>query len=422
MKRFLILIFLGIFSQVAYSQVSGAAALITLNELDATVSKQIQSIDNLATNAIGNTGSMLLSVSARLRKDINETIGNTDKMLRENQLNIYNQLINLQSDFNIAIKENVENVGVIATRLTETMDNFIIKKKEPVIYKYETQSFIKGYTGNYTFKIKGKNFNHSDNIVIDVNGKKIKPVQRSYSELVFKIDSSDIKPVAENTFFVNAEIGLKWRKGLFRKKMQTNEPFIIPVYPLQIGSVTVFYEQALPERKVSDPISYSCDCHTGSSDWQGNPRHGSTAFNILPTGGRTIDPASYKVTEWYHRYHGGYSFNHVTGQQIQGNITCESNHTPYGGGGSATLKFTYTEYEIIYPIHKNQTSVKDITTVNPILFDLPDPVDDKRPTVNYVRIYTFDNKEIILTENAPNKLFELRHNQVTDDVTVAWKN
>jgi hypothetical protein len=422
MKKFLIIICLGLFSGAGHSQVSGAVALATLNELDASVSKQIQSIDNLATNAIGNTGNMLLSVSARLRKDINETIGNTDRMLREHELTIYNQLINLQSDFNKAIKGNLELLNDIVTRATETMDNFIVKKTEPVVYSYVTPSFIKKHTGDYTAKIKGKNFNRSEDILLSINGKNLKPVQKNYQELIFVIDSAQINAVTPNASFANAELHFKWRKGLFRKKMKTNEPFIIPVYPLEIGNVTVFYEQALPERKYTDLITYSCDCHTGSSDWQGNPRHGTTAFNILPTSGRTIDPASLSNVDFHRRYNGGRYFDHVTDQQIQGRLTCESDHRPYGGGGSSSLKFGYKEYEIIYPVHKNQTPIKEITTVNPVLFDLPDAVDNKRPNINYVRINTFDNKEIILTPNAPDKLFELRLNPATYDVTVAWKN
>lgn len=422
MKRILLTLLLGILFHTSYSQVTAATALVALDEIDATVTKQLQTIDNLATNAIGNTGNMVLSISARLRKDINETIGNTDKALRENQLNLYNQILNLSNDFNEVIKGNLKEVDVITTRVTETLDNFIIAKKEPRIYKYDTEPFIKEYTGYYTFKVRGKNFDKSESVFITVNNKQVPPIQSNYNELIFKIDSSDIVISKVNDHYVDAQINFKWKKGLFNKRMETQVPFIIPVIPLNIGEVTVFFDQSLPERKYSENISYSCDCRTGASSWSGSRRHSNTAFNIIPTNGRLIDPNTVNVISWSQRYGGGYSFDYKTEQQIRGYISCRSESQPRGGGGSSSLTFTYKEYEIIYPIHKKQSNTQKLTSVNPIIFDLPDPVDNKRPNISYALVKTFDNKEFILTPSNPNKFFDLRLNPVTDDVIVNWKN
>ncbi|MFA7650571.1 MAG: hypothetical protein WCY06_09610 [Flavobacteriaceae bacterium] len=422
MTKFFLTLLLGLSINFSYAQVTGTAALIALDEIDATVTKQLQTIDNLATNAIGNTGNMILSVSSRLRTDINETIGNTDKILRENQLNLYNQLLNLSNDFNDVIKGNLKEVDVITTRLTETIDNFIIPKKEPRIFKYETQSFIKGYAKNYTFKLRGKNFDKSDEVFVYINGKKISPIQVNYNELVFRIDSSDVILFSNDKYYSNAEINFKWRKGLFNKKKETIVPFIIPITPMEIGEATVFYEQALPEKKYTEPISYSCQCTTGSSSWTGSARKSSTAFNIIPTGGKLIDPNSVEVSSWTQRYGGNYSFDHKTEQQIKGEISCKSESQPKGGGGYSSLTFTYREYQIIYPLHKKQTNTLRLTSVNPIVFDLPEPIDGKRPNINYVIIKTYDNKEFVLTPTTLNKYFELKINPVTDDIIVSWKN
>lgn len=421
MKIFLLAFLLGFVLNSAHAQVSAAAALIVLDEVDAKVSKQLQTIDNLATNAIGNTGNMILSASARLRKDINETIGNTDKALRENQLNLYNQLLSLSSDFSEAIQTNLSSVDLIATRVTATLDNFLIKEKEPRIYKYESKAFIKSYDPSYTFKVVGKNFDQADNIFLKVNNKVIKPSQLNYSELIFKVDSTDINSTSRGAYLSNTQIVFEWTKGLFNSKKQSIVPFIIPTLPLHIGDVTVFYEHALPERKYSEPIDYNCNCSTGSSSWSGSRRRSSTAFNILPTGGRLIDPASISVKNWNQRYGGGNHFDHKTEQQIKGVITCQSEGQPYGGGGFSTLTFSYREYEIVYPNHKKSTEAQRITSVNPVVFDLPDPVDGKRPNISYAKVKTFDNKEFVLVPNAQSPLFDLRLNPVTDDVVVSWK-
>lgn len=405
----------------SYSQISGATTLLALDEVDATISRQLQTIENLATNAIGNAGNMILSASARLRKDINETIGNTDKVLRENQLDIYNQILNLMSDFNKAIQSDLAEVDIIATRVTETIDNFAIKKQEPIIYKYDTQTFIRGYTPYYTFKVKGKNFDKSESIVIKINGRDYEPIQVNYNELVFKIDSNSIHSEEGEIHFSKAEILFKWQKGIFNRKMESKVPFIIPISPLQLGEVTVFYEQALPERKYYQAISYSCGCRTGASSWTGDTERSSTSFNIIPTGGKLIDPNTVKVKSWRQRYGGGYSFDHKTEQQIRGQITCRSESQPRGGGGSSSLTFTYQEFEIIYPIKKSKTLTTKITSINPVIVELPDPVDNNKANISYAVINTFDNKEIIVTPTGLNNYFDLRINPVTNDIVISWK-
>ena len=63
----------------------------------------------------------------------------------------------------------------------------------------------------------------------------------------------------------------------------------------------------------------------------------------------------------------------------------------------------------------------DVSTVNPVLFKLPEPVDGKRPNISYVRVLTYDNKEVILTPNEKNRYFTLKINPVTDDVSINWR-
>lgn len=421
MKKLLVTILLGFCLNNCYSQVTGAAALIALDEIDATMTRQLQTIDNLATNAIGNSGNMMLSLSARLRKDINETIGNTDKVLRENQLALFNQIQNLSSDLDTAIKEDIENIDVVASKISEALDNLLIKKKEPRIFKYETGTFIREYSKEYAFKVKGKNFDQTKDQYVLLNGKKIKPVQTNYNELIFRIDSADIQTIEKNSYYADAKIVFHWRKGIFRVKKVKQEPFLIPIAPLNIGELTVFYEQKLPELKFSDYISYSCECSTGSSDWLGNQEKNTVVFNLNPTGGRLFDPTSIERTKWEQRHGGGYKFDFTTEQQIKGKISCKSDGKPKGGGGFSTLTFRYKEMETIYPIHKKQTAIQKITSVNPLVVELPDPVDSNRPNINYALVKTFDNKEIVLTPSKTDKLFDLRINPVTDDIIISWK-
>lgn len=405
------------------AQTSAAAALIVLEEIDAKVSNQINSIDNVATNAIGNSGNMILSMTSRLKKDIDDTIGTTDKILRENQQNLYNQILNLSDEFNKIVAERIDQIDLIAAKISMAAKDFLVKDKEPNVLKYNIPPFIKNYTKEYFIKVNGANFDRSESITMNINGKSYTPVQSNHLELIFKIDSTQIKPTASQKY-IEANIHYKWSTGLFKKKKNKVEPFIIPIIPLNIGKATVFYEQETPERRYTDPISYSCDCRTGSSSWNGSRRHSSTAFNFNPSGGRKFDPNSIVVPNngWSQRYGGGYSFDHKTEQQIRGVITCSSEAQPYGGGGSSSLTFTYKEFDIIYKIKKDQTVEKEISCVNPVLFDLPDPNDGKRPNVSYVKIFTYDNKEIILTPSITNSFFKIETNPVTYDVIVQWKN
>src|SRR5690606_29597118 len=121
------------------------------------------------------------------------TIGNTDKILRENQVSMFNLLNNLLSEFNSNIENNIDKLDLTTTKVTQAMNDFIKTKTEPNIFGYLTESFIKGYTSNYTLKIKGNSFDRSKSIYILIGNKLIKPIQSSYNELLFKIDSIDIK-------------------------------------------------------------------------------------------------------------------------------------------------------------------------------------------------------------------------------------
>lgn len=417
---FLSLVMLLLFNSLQ-AQTSAATALIALNEIDDTVSKQINSIDNLVTNAIGNSGNMMLSLTARLRKDINETIGNTDKVLRENQQNSYNQILSLSEEFNTIVKDRISEIDIISLKITQAANDFFVKKREPNIFKFGTPPFIKDYTKEYSIKISGSNFDRSETVSVIINDKKFKPVQSNYGELLFKIDSSDIKSRL-NEKYINAQISFNYRKGLFKTKKKKSEPFIIQIVPLNIGRATVFYEQEKPERRYTDLITFSCDCSTGSSNWKGDRRHRTTAFNFNPTGGRLFDPITIQVVDWNQRYGGSYSFDHKTEQQIRGEISCYSDGKPYGGGGFSRLVFGYKEYDIIYKIFKDQTVSKEVSSINPVLFELPDPIDNKRPNLSYVKILTYDSKEIILTPSVSNTFFKVNINPVTDDVIVRWAN
>ncbi|NQX40926.1 hypothetical protein SAMN05421820_104331 [Pedobacter steynii] len=408
-------------SQFSYSQVSGAFALMALDEIDSKVSVQMQSIDNLVTNGIGNGGNMLLSITNKLRKDINETIGNTDKMLRENQLLVFNQVTNLANEFNTAISEHIEGLDLISVRISQTAQDLIFRRTEPNIFQFNTGKFIKDYSKDYTIKITGNNFSRSDKVYISINNKKIEPVERNFQEMIFKIDSADIKDSGENNFYTRASIIFEWRKGLFNKKMITNEPFIIPIIPLNIGVATFFYEQEFPERQYQAPIEYTCESHVGGSGLGGGVRRNSTAFNLLPTNGRFIDPTSISGIRLHRRYGGGYVFNIITEQQIAGRLTSESQDRRFGGGGSATLKFSYKEFEIVYKAKKSVSENNLVTSVNPFVLVMPDPVDNKRPNLNYVSILTFDNRELKVVPNQSNKYFSLSINPSTDDVVLSWK-
>lgn len=235
-KLFLCLILTLFMTPFAFSQVTGAAALIAIDEIDATLTKQIQSIDNLAMNAIGNTGNMLLSMTSALRKDIDETIGNTDKVLRENQVSMFNELNNLVSEFNSVIENNIDKFDITATKVTQAANDLFFTKKEPNIFAYVTENFIQGYTLDYTLKVKGNSFDRSKNIYVLIGDKKIKPIQSNYQELLFKIDSTDIKTIDYKRNYCEAKIIFIWEKGLFKKKMIKEEPFIIPVTRLARAS------------------------------------------------------------------------------------------------------------------------------------------------------------------------------------------
>lgn len=57
-KNILTLAFTLFTLSLSYAQISGATALMALDELDKSITSQINSVDNLITNSIGNTGNI----------------------------------------------------------------------------------------------------------------------------------------------------------------------------------------------------------------------------------------------------------------------------------------------------------------------------------------------------------------------------
>jgi hypothetical protein len=132
-------------------------------------------------------------------------------------------------------------------------------------------------------------------------------------------------------------------------------------------------------------------------------------------------PTSFKITNWYRRYGGGYTINSVTEQYIRGNIMCRSQSRPFGGGGKARLTFQYREFKTNYPLHKSETPVVSLQADNLAVIDLPDPVDGNKPYLNYVKVLTFDGREHIITVTNPSNYFTLTQNTTTSDLELKFK-
>lgn len=405
------------------AQIDAATALIAIEELDVTVENAMNSLGLIVENAVGDSGNMLLSALSRLREDIKSTIGETDRLLRDNQQILFDNLTAEVEIFNEVAENRLVDVDAIATRVSSSVNDFFGKKREPRILIYKTPTYTVGSNSSYEFNVVGEDFDRSYEYYLEINGEKKKIDQVAQGRMKIIIPTEMMKRISNDSIrFINAKFVFKYKKGwLFKKKTEKPFEFVIPCVPENIGSATAFYEQRTPKVEYFPYINYTAHAISGGSNWRGKRKTGEAGINILPTQGRFIDPTSVKVTSWRKRYDGGYTINTITEQYIRGSIHCKGENKPYGGGGSSTLELTYREFKTEYPLTTSQTEAVKLDADNLSIIRLPEPIDGNRPYLNYVKVLTFDGREHIVTTSNPSPYFTLSQNGSTDDLELKFK-
>ena len=421
-KQFLIIqLFVCSFSIQA--QIDAASALVALEELDVTVENSMNHLQLIVDNAIGDSGNMLISVISRLREDIKNTIGDTDKMLRDNQQILFDKLSSEVKEFNKIVEDRIVDVDGIATRVTSAANDFWVKKNEPRIITYKTPTYTFGSNTFYEFNVVGEDFDRSYEKHLEIDSIRVPITQISQNKIKVIVPAEIMNKVnSDNTRFINCKFTFKYKKGfIFKRKRTKHFDFVIPCVPKAIGVAIAYYEQKLPEIQYFPVKTYEAKVHTGGTSCLGSRRTGRAGINVLPVNGRYIDPTSFKITSWYRRYGGGYTINSVTEQYIRGNIMCKSQSKPCGGGGKARLIFQYREYKTNYPLRKSETPVVSLEADKLSVIDLPSVVDGHKPYLNYVKVLTFDGREHIITTTNPSNYFSLSQNASTNSLELKFK-
>jgi hypothetical protein len=377
----------------------------------------------IVDNAIGDSGNMLLSVISSLRENIKNTIGDTDRLLRDNQQILFDKLSKQVDDFNKIVEDRLVDVDDIATRVTSAANDFWSKKKEPRIITYKTPTHTIGSNLIYELNVVGEDFDRSYEKYLEIDSIRVPITQITQNKIKVIVPAEIMNNVSsDDTRFINAKFTFKYKKGfIFKRKRKKTFEFVIPCVPKEIGIAIAYYEQKLPQIQYFPMKTYEARVHSGGSNWRGKRKTGRAGINVHPVNGRYIDPTSFKITSWYKRYGGGYTINSVTEQYIRGNIMCKGQNKPYGGGGKASLRFQYREYQTSYPLRKSETPVVSLEAEKLSVIDLPNAVDGNKPYLNYVKVLTFDGREHIITVTNPGKYFTLTQNATTDDLELKFK-
>lgn len=404
------------------AQIDAGTALVALEEFDVTVENSMNNLQLLTDNAIGDSGNMLLSIMSRLREDIKSTIGQTDKVLRANQLLLFNNISNEVNNFNKIAEDKIVDLDAMSTRLTSAVNDFWSKKKEPRALTYKTPTYTVNSNSFYEFNVIGEDFDRSKEQYLLIENAKLPINQISQNKLKIIVPQNIMDSISQNEKrFLKARLVFKYKKGFLIKKTKTKSfNFVIPCVPDKIGEVIAFYEQNVPQTEYFPIIKYKAETTSGGSNWRGKKRYGKRGINILPTKGRYIDPTSFKINSWYKRHGGGYTINTVTEQYIKGNVWCKGENKSYGGGGKSTLKFEYREFKTEYPLTRSQTQIKELQADKLLIIQLPEPINGNRPTLNYVKILTFDGKEHIITTSNQGDYFKLIQNPLNDDLELMF--
>ena len=296
------------------------------------------------------------------------------------------------------------------------------KKKEPTVLRFNSKPFIKNYSTENILELKGNTFDRSEDIFMKIGSMKYVPIQRTHQSLVFEIPVTHFSDLNAGQKYLKGEIHFYWKQGIFNKKKSRIDNFIIPVFPLVLGMAKVKYEQEKPYKKFYALQEHNCVPCTTPGRRTGSRKKSRKNFNIIPTGGRNFDVGSITDKGTFTQRHGGNLHWRVRNeQQIAGFLSCKSDSKLGGGGGFSHAKIFYREYEKLYEINDYHTDSYEITSVNPKIIQLPDPVDNYSARVNYVEITTFDGKQVIVVPNGENRYFTLQHNGDTDEAIVTWR-
>lgn len=422
LKIILLLIYI-LTSKNLNSQIDATTALVTMEELDVTIENTMNSLELLTGNAIGDSGNMLISALSRLREDIKNTIGETDLVLRGNQQILFDKLNREIQNFSEISNNSLANIDDIATKVTSALNDFFRKKREPRILVYKTPTHILNNEDPYILNVSGEDFDRSYESYLLLDQKKKKIDQITSNKMKVIIPSKTMNLLSNDSLrFIKAKFVFKYKQGwLFKKNKEKSFDFVIPCVPKKIGYAIAYYEQKTPQIESFPYKTYTANASCGGSNWRGKRKTGKAGINILPTQDRFIDPTTVKITEWNKRYGGGYIINTVTEQYIRGSIYCKSQNKCYGGGGSSTLKLKYREFKINYPLTQSQTKSVMLESDRISIIELPDSIDGNRPYLNYVKVFTFDGKEHIITTSNPSPYFDLSQNPTTDDLELKFK-
>lgn len=414
-----------LFTTIIYSQgqaVSYAVANATIESISEEVQEAITSIDNLKTNMIGDSANALLTLIGSLEESMGNTIGKADRVLSKRENEIFNKIISLQTELDKSIQNSGDQIERVSLNISQALNDFFGKNREPTIMSIKTKPYIEGFTTRQRFKIIGSNFERADTIYLKLGNKIVPFDTRTTNNLEFEMPVEDYNSMITDKQFIKGEIHSKWREGWFKKKKNRTSPFIIPVFPNVLGSVEIKYEQNRPYKALGKIEEYTIPpCTTGSRRVGGSRRKSSSAFNLVPSAGKLFNVAAVRPKDWTQRYGGEFRFFSVTEQQIKGEITCMSETKVRGGGGYSSGKVVYQEYKKKYPVKDFETKEYKITATNPLIVELPSPIDTYSARVNYATIKTYDNKTIILVPNGRDEFFTLQHNMDTDDVVIDFK-
>ena len=349
------------------------------------------------------------------------TLKTTDQVLNKNQMLLFTNILNAIDSFEKITFEGLADITNITLNLNQALNDFIGKKKEPTVTQYLVEPYIEDYSTQNILTLKGNTLDRCDSIYMVIGDKKIPLIMNHFGSLKFDIPTDFFKSISNGDTYLKGNIVYNWKSGLFKRKKQRKDKFFVPIYPLNLGSVKIKYEQEKPYKRYGQFYNYSCSCST-SGRRAGSRKKKETYFAINPPNGGKFDIPNVKLKSFYQRYGGDFKWTTITDNLISGYITCKSERKRYGGGGSSSATFSYREYINSHSIEDYETLEYTMTSVNPLVISLPSPVDNFHARISHAEIKTFDNKLIILTPNQKNKYFSLKHNVLTDDAIVSWRH
>lgn len=402
MKSITVALLLFIISHAAFSQITGVAMALALDEMEDKLNGVIQNAENSANNVINNGALQGNYTIYNFRETYKDLLKKTSDVADSQAYNIFLGIRKSTDKIFAGTTDFVAELDNTVANLRSVMATVPLLSKRPYISKTQIPVFVKDNNiTSYELQFNGSLLDQKHEFKL--NGQKLIASEIGTNKIVYHLEDEILEKALQGRR-VNFELSYKYGGflGLFRRKASFK--FFTNVIPLQFGIVDLQVSTSTSDTIKIARQEQMPETRTGGSNWRGRRRYNNQTFNVYPlVATNVIDVSSVRLETLENRYGYGAGITNRTPAGITIYQNARSDGRPYGGGGKVVSRVSFTEWQI-----NNGTVTQEVKNL-PLKFNEPLAIQLPKNSVaiQQINVKLFDGKTTILTMENINKNFEV---------------